>query len=584
MSLDLNGGIRKVNISFSKLTGYSNEEIIKSGPTGKIKNYANLAFRLRSIETQGDLFEMHLQIKHKDGTEASYLCNAVGVGEDGYLIFITERAPSILRGQNHSTIAINQDPRVYEIAEATSDFIGIADSQGKALFLNKALRDLKGIKGSDYYHLEITDFHPPASNKKLFEEAIPHSIQHGIWKGETEIYDKFGNIIPVSQICLAHKNENGEVEYISTIIRDISEIKKAELELAQSRKKLAQAQKIAQLGHWELDLKTGTLTGSDEIFARLNLKQNVSNFKDFLEFVHPSDRKNVKEVSQKALVDGENYSIEYRVRRSDGEERWILTLGQGEKNHEGEMVKLTGTFQDITRSKQTEEKLLASNEELEMFFYRTSHDLKSPLASARGLINLARGTDNFDEIKYYLDIISTSLGKLDGILTDLIEVTRVRRGEVEFYPVDPRQVIYSVCEAYNEYNTGEVTLIDEIEIDKLETDYSYFNIILRNLISNCIKYRSKERNPYIKVRMFRRDKNICLEVEDNGIGIRTSALPGIFEMFFRGTDEQETGAGLGLFIVKNAVERLKGAIEVKSEWKKGTTFLLSFPICPETKE
>ncbi|MDH5603161.1 MAG: PAS domain-containing sensor histidine kinase, partial [Cyclobacteriaceae bacterium] len=340
----------------------------------------------------------------------------------------------------------------------------------------------------------------------------------------------------------------------------------------------SQAQQIAQLGHWTLDVGAKRVTGSEEIFKQLPISKEGNNLEELSSCIHKEDRENAMALVERGILFGESWNTEYRVIRNDGKEVWLQSIGEATRDSQGNVYELSGTFQDITRRKKTEKMLIQTNEELEMFFYRTSHDLKSPLASSKGLINLARASQNPEEVKYYLDFIAKAIDKLDNILTDLIEVTRVRRGELEYNEVNICQAIDSVCESYPEFENGEIILRKKIEVHSLMTDKSYLNIILRNLISNAVKYRSKTNKANISFTVLKEKSSVDIIVGDNGIGIRDTVLKDIFEMFFRGTDEQETGAGLGLFIVKNAVEKLKGKINVQSNWGLGTTFTISLPI------
>lgn len=116
--------------------------------------------------------------------------------------------------------------RLNSILEATSDFIGIANPDGKILYLNRAMRNALGVGDEeDLTHLKIADTHPEGTNRLVQEEAIPTAIREGIWSGETTFMSRNGREIPTSQVILAHRSSHGEVEFLSTIARDISEQK-----------------------------------------------------------------------------------------------------------------------------------------------------------------------------------------------------------------------------------------------------------------------------------------------------------------------------------------------------------------------
>ncbi len=110
------------------------------------------------------------------------------------------------------------------ILESTSDFVGIAGTDNKSQYINKAGRKLLGIPDDmDTDTLKINDLHPGWAARYIADEAIPHAVKHGIWRGETALLTLDKKEIPISQVIIAHKNDKGEVEYFSTIAREIKE-------------------------------------------------------------------------------------------------------------------------------------------------------------------------------------------------------------------------------------------------------------------------------------------------------------------------------------------------------------------------
>ena len=223
-----------------------------------------------------------------------------------------------------------------------------------------------------------------------------------------------------------------------------------------------------------------------------------------------------------------------------------------------------------------EEKLFKVNQELEMFFYRSSHDLREPLARSRGLLNLAEMTSDEKEIRSLLGRISGSLGSLEEILSDLIDATRVRSGEVKLEEVNIELLFDELISRESKIETGEVTVRKELNGQTIRTDKTFMKLILRNLISNAIKYRREIKESFISFQTEKTGDRFEMILQDNGIGMEEGITDKIFDMFYRGTDERQTGSGLGLFILKNAVDKLGGSIEVKSVVNEGTTFRINF--------
>lgn len=217
------------------------------------------------------------------------------------------------------------------------------------------------------------------------------------------------------------------------------------------------------------------------------------------------------------------------------------------------------------------------NSELDRFVYSTSHDLRAPLASILGLINLSRLEEKNKD--YYLTLIEKSVHKLDEFISEIIDYSRNARLSVEPVEIDFQPMITSILEDL-EYLEENVTLKKNISITSTGaflSDKTRIRIILSNLISNAIKYHNiRQPQPYINITITTSPHQATIVVTDNGIGIQDDQLENIFKMFHRGS-EQSKGSGLGLYIVKETVNKLGGNIVVKSKLGEGTTFEVQLP-------
>ncbi|MGB3587996.1 MAG: PAS domain-containing sensor histidine kinase [Tunicatimonas sp.] len=250
------------------------------------------------------------------------------------------------------------------------------------------------------------------------------------------------------------------------------------------------------------------------------------------------------------------------------------------------VVRLT----DITDKKKAEALLLESNQhltkanqELDRFVYSASHDLRAPLTSILGLISLAETEEGLDEVQAYLQHMKKSAHRLDNFIKDLIYFSRNARLEVVAEPIDFKELINGIFEQY-QFMDYEVPVKTSLEVNQhctFFTDQSRLNIALGNVISNAMKYRMKRSNEesYVKVKIEVSKTEALICVEDNGIGIPDSHQAKIFEMFYR-ADDHKPGSGLGLYIVKETVEKLRGSAEVYSKQGQGTKFTLRLPQLP----
>ncbi len=241
-------------------------------------------------------------------------------------------------------------------------------------------------------------------------------------------------------------------------------------------------------------------------------------------------------------------------------------------------IGIYGVYVDISVQKSIEDELNVRNTELDNFVYKVSHDLRAPLSSVLGLVNLARMEQNDDDLKEYIKIIGNKVEQLDKFITDVLSHSKNLKMELSIAPVDFKEIVRETFSNLNYLRGAEsATYRLKVKGGGFMSDPWRLSEILRNLFSNAIKYRRvdlKETLIYIDVDITKEHVNI--RFSDNGIGISKENLTRIFEMFYRAT-EQADGSGIGLYIVKNAVDKLGGTISVESEPDNGTTFIITLP-------
>lgn len=233
---------------------------------------------------------------------------------------------------------------------------------------------------------------------------------------------------------------------------------------------------------------------------------------------------------------------------------------------------------DITAKKQRERDLRKSNEHLDQVIYKTTHDLKAPLTSALGLVQIAERASG-EEKDQYLRLIKKSLLSLDAYIEEMNNFFRIDKLALQRELIDVATILRDVQESLiNLVLDSKIKVY--VNLDENTPWYSdtlRVKTIVTNIFSNAIKYQDlQKQNPFIKIAT-RITPELCeISISDNGIGIEEEFQTKIFDLFFRATD-QANGTGLGLFIVRDTVQRLNGSIEVQSEVGKGTTFLIRIP-------
>jgi signal transduction histidine kinase len=239
------------------------------------------------------------------------------------------------------------------------------------------------------------------------------------------------------------------------------------------------------------------------------------------------------------------------------------------------------TIKNLLRSKkETEEQndtLTVANKELHRFVYSASHDLRSPINSVRGLIEIAREEENILQIKDYLNLMHESLTQQDQFISDIIDYSRNKRKQQCIETVSLDKLIDEII-AQHQYmkKANSITFKKDISTDVIITDSLRVKIILNNLLSNAIKYSDDNKNnKQIEIKTWENHPSYVIEIEDNGVGINKENLEKIFDMFF--VTNEKMGSGLGLYIAKEAAECLNGNITVNSEKNIGTTFRVTIP-------
>ncbi|WP_109830490.1 sensor histidine kinase [Reichenbachiella versicolor] len=225
------------------------------------------------------------------------------------------------------------------------------------------------------------------------------------------------------------------------------------------------------------------------------------------------------------------------------------------------------------------EELKKINTEMDRFVYSTSHDLRAPLLSILGLLNIIEKENEQYDLKGYLQLLRDSTVKLDRFISDIIDYSRNSRLEVLATELDITELIKESFQHLN-YLPGCSSLLKLVNVDapvKYFGDERRISIVLNNLISNSIKYQKKDiADSFVNIEASVSKDYLVIEIEDNGLGIDTPYLKKIFDMFYRANPDAK-GSGLGLYIVQETIEKLNGNINVESTFGEGTRFTVKIP-------
>ncbi len=221
--------------------------------------------------------------------------------------------------------------------------------------------------------------------------------------------------------------------------------------------------------------------------------------------------------------------------------------------------------------------LRKANVELDNFVYKVSHDLRAPIASVLGLVNLAKKEKKYDVLKEYFDMIGKSAYQQDLFIKDILDISRNSRLIINKDKIEWKKLISDTFDQLK-YGAKDKNIIKQINIQgrgSFISDRRRIKVILNNLISNAIRY-SNGKDPIVEIDIRINRTEADITISDNGQGIDKRHQKKVYEMFYRATDNN-AGSGLGLYIVKESVDKLNGQINMNSELGKGTKFYISLP-------
>ncbi len=223
--------------------------------------------------------------------------------------------------------------------------------------------------------------------------------------------------------------------------------------------------------------------------------------------------------------------------------------------------------------------LIKTNAELDRFVYSTSHDLRAPLTSVMGLINITEQSDNPEDLKKYLGMMKDRMHSLDRFIRDITDYSRNNRLEIKKEKVNIACLAREVWENLK-FSPEAENISFQVDVPEdvyVETDRSRLQVVIGNLMSNAVRYHdSRKTEQFIRLHYQASGQVFSIRLEDNGQGIEKEYHTKIFEMFYR-ANEKSKGSGLGLYIVKEALMKLSGSIQLDSTPNVGTTITIKLP-------
>lgn len=318
-----------------------------------------------------------------------------------------------------------------------------------------------------------------------------------------------------------------------------------------------------------------------EVLTGYSLSEIYDSEEDFFNtIVHEEDREEYKR-ALKVSTFGEAFKFRYRFLHKTGIEMWAETRTVPIIDDEGGVSSSLSITLDVTGTIRYQTQVEEKNRDLEDFSYMISHDLKSPIFTIKGMVNVIKEDYQDSLSPEFQDIIShirKGVSRLEQLVTSVLEYSKISTGESLNESVALSEVLKDV---QNDYSTQlrdaktQVRIEGELPIVIGERTKVYQ--IFSNLVGNAIKYRSAERPLEINVSVesSKSEHHVGISVQDNGSGIPADKLDSIFRPFYRAHSRDIEGSGIGLACVKKLLEKLDGEIDVQSEEGMGSEFLVT---------
>lgn len=427
---------------------------------------------------------------------------------------------------------------------------------------------------------KITFLERPVSPKTLIEV-----MQAALWVRRRQYQTR--NLLTQ----LAVQNE--------ALAREVAERQRTEAALRESEERLRAALVASETGTFRWDIRTNALYW-DESLARLfglALGQTIHTLGEFIALIHPDDQSNVLERMTACAQAGADFETEFRVTWPDGSLHWLYDRGKTFLGADGRPIGMTGACTEITARKHAEAalrelnlvleqrvaertaELERSNRELDQFAYVASHDLKAPLRAISNLANWI--TEDAAAVlpsasQAHLTKLQSRIKRMETLLNDLLAYSRAGRQRHTLEPVDTATLIKNVVDLLSPPTGFVVTVENKLPLLVLER--VPLETVFRNLIGNAIKHHHAPNTGRVHVTALDQEPLIEFIVRDNGPGIDPVFHERIFQIFqtLKSHDDVE-GSGMGLAVVKKAVEHRGGAIRVESSLGQGATFRFTWP-------
>jgi PAS domain S-box-containing protein len=534
--------------------------------------------------------------------------NTLMTDHEGKLKSVLSQALDITERVNYEMALKENEERFHLLFTDAPMGYQSLDIDGNLLEVNEKWCDILGYSRQEVIGRWFGDFLMP-EYRNLFTQGFEAFKICGQVKAEFEMLHKEGRRMFIAFEGKIGTDFTGHFKQTHCILQDVSARRKAEADLVREKenaeksekmktellRKLNEAQQTANVGSWDLDLKSGEVWWSDELYRifEADKEKYVPSLESIVSFFHPEDTATYQNALNEIFKRGRPFDKELRIISALGKVKYCRATARTYSDQNGITGKMSGTFSDITGNKIIENELLRAKEKAEesdrlktAFLRNMSHEIRTPLNSIVGFSQLMVEKDKSPEkLEKYAQLISSSSEKLIGIITDVIDISRIQANQVEINLTEIELIsflhdIVSSSMEKAEKKHLNFSLIQKIppENSVVVSDREMLSKIVSHLIDNALKFTHSG-----SIELFSSIDNsdFSFTVTDTGIGISSEMCENIFKPFVQVENDlcrNYGGNGLGLPIVKAFTELLKGSVALSSEENKGSSFTITIPL------
>ncbi|MGI8967532.1 MAG: PAS domain S-box protein [Chloroflexota bacterium] len=598
-SIDLAGRLTSWNRAAERMSGWDAEEVLGGIPPIVLEDqYEEYRSIVRETVSGRSLIDFEIRRQRRDGALLDVSLSTAPVSDATGTVTGMMFTYMDITERKRSAEAVRKSQEQFQSAFQNAAIgMALVGKDGRFLSVNEAVCRIVGYPEQELLALTFQGLtHPDdrESDLAFVRRLLAGEIES--YQLEKRYFHKHGHTVWILLTCSLVHDANGNPLHFIAQIQDITSRKQSEQALAASEARLRSVLETASDAIVTMAEDGRILSfnrGAEHAFgytAAEAIGQPVALLvPDRLRERHVAGLRRYLATGEARIV---GRTIELVGRRRDGVE-FPLELSLAAVR-EGEETLFTGIMRDITERQHARvalersvRELEAKTREQEAFIYTVSHDLRAPLVSLQGLANILAedyGPVLDADARRYLDRIDANARKLQGLLSELLDLARIERGEAERAPVSLDAVVTGVVgQLRHTFDARGAEVRIDGPLPTVWGNVTRLDQLFTNLLDNAIHYTPRERAPLIRIGAIEHAEHWEIAVADNGVGIPTASRDKVFGLFQRlpaGKALNPGGTGAGLAIVARVVEKQDGQLWLESGEGTGTTFHFTLPKLP----